>query len=195
MDLRISTSECEREEKKNATEKDSPLTVAARARSKFKAILKSPKFKALANVHAKVGGRSVRVAINIDHIYSLDTQTQMFTVSFTTIYEWHDSSLSQYKRPEDVDWSKHFWPQVQFEGAVEITEPELSPRIHNMKECIAKLTARYQGTFTAKLNLRHFPFDVHTLALHLKARKWGTDATPKDMRVVRLVSYAKKYCW
>ena len=133
-------------------------------------------------------GRTVRVAINFDHIYSMDTQNQTFTASFTAIYEWHDSSLKKYSKADDVDWSKHFWPTIQFQGAIEISEPEMCPRIHDLEEGIAKLTARFQGTFSLSLNLQHFPFDVHTLNLHLKARKWG--GVNADSRTVRLVNFS-----
>jgi len=139
-------------------------------------------------------GRTVRIAINVDYIYNLDTQNQTFTVAFTAIYEWHDKTLAMYdvsKVEDEVDWTKHFVPDVQFKGAVEVSLPDqLVPRIHNAKECIAKLTARFMGTFTSELNLRYFPFDAHTLVLQFTPRKWGSKLVSDAERTVRLVSFS-----
>jgi hypothetical protein len=134
--------------------------------------------------------RKVRVAINIDHIFSIDVQKQTWTVAFTAIYEWNDPELEEYEDEEVVDWSKHFVPNVQFEGAHDLyTESEILPRIHDTKTNTAKLTLKYKGEFTATVKLQHYPFDVHLFVLHLKPRKHGKASDPDHLRVVKLVNF------
>ena len=134
--------------------------------------------------------RKVRVAINIDHIFSIDVQKQTWTIAFTAIYEWNDPELTSYSDEDFVDWSKHFVPNIQFEGAHELTtESEIRPRIHDTDTNTAKLTIKYKGEFTARVKLQHYPFDVHMFVLHLKPRKHGKASDPDHLRVVKLINF------
>lgn len=135
------------------------------------------------------GYREVRVAINIDSIFSIDVQKQTWTVAFTAIYEWNDPTLGNYKCASDVVWDRHFVPDVQFDGAHEISDAIVSPRIHDFPTCTAKLTMRFKGEFTAAVMLNHYPFDIHLFCLSLKPRKYGHADLPDHLRVVKLVHF------
>ena len=88
-----------------------------------------------------------------------------------------------------MDWSKHFVPNIQFEGAHELTtESEIRPRIHDTDTNTAKLTIKYKGEFTTR-EASALSFHVHMFVLHLKPRKHGKASDPDHLRVVKLINF------